>query len=873
MKQAFLLLLLMIGLCQQATATHIVGGEMELKHLEGFKYRLLLYLYFDEVNGTQGAKDPANHVTIFEKGTNKAVTTVSLPIQEQKQLSYTNINCTTGELRTSLVLYYQDLYLDPTIYSHPQGYYAVWERCCRNNTINNIVSPEAAGTVFYLEFPAVVKTGKAFVNSSAKLSPPPTDYACKGELFTYDFSSTDADGDKLVYDLVTPLNGYSSPDFPAPPAASGPYPEVSWQAGHSVTNQIRGTPPVKIDRNTGKLVVNPSYVGLFVFGVRCQEFRDGVKIGEVRRDFQLLVKDCPRNESPAVIAQAPGNTKNYQEGQTIRIGPSDSRCLDVFFTDRDPDEPLVLEAKPVNFDVNSFSFTGPTSGVANTGGIKDVLQTSICLDPCLNSEGKVYFLDLIVSDDGDQGCSLPRQDTLRLSFIVAPTPNAPPTLSLSSPTRVFEVAMGDIISFDVTGTDPDLDQVSVSAAGRGFDLSSQQVTFQENTATGQVTSPFKWQIDCKALQQPVYQVEFTVTAITCGKPVTTTETIEIRTKADKIAGNRIAQDQTVCYGATASAITGSTPSGGGNTYTYTWEVSTADTPGVYQAAPGDNSKPDYTPKGLTKTSWFRRKVTGACTEVSISNETKVTIVPLPPPPSAVSTNTCAGERATLTAAAATHGMRLEWYDGPTGGNLLHEGTTYETAPLSTTTRYYVQAVNSNGCASSSRVAVTAKVLAPTADAGEDITVIQGSSAGLHGQGGDTYLWSPATGLSDPHDARPLATPSQTTTYTLSVVTAYGCTYTDEITVTVLPRIDPTNTITLNGDDINDKWHIRNIEHYPNCRIQVFTRWGNKVYESTGYNEPWNGTYNGKPLPMAAYYYIIDLGMKAKPVSGSITLIK
>ncbi|WP_089321231.1 gliding motility-associated C-terminal domain-containing protein [Pontibacter ummariensis] len=80
-------------------------------------------------------------------------------------------------------------------------------------------------------------------------------------------------------------------------------------------------------------------------------------------------------------------------------------------------------------------------------------------------------------------------------------------------------------------------------------------------------------------------------------------------------------------------------------------------------------------------------------------------------------------------------------------------------------------------------------------------------------------------------------------------------------------------MTVNGDNINDTWYIKNIEYYPNCRIQVFTRWGNKVYESTGYNEPWNGTYNGKPLPMAAYYYIIDLGMNEKPVSGSITLIK
>lgn len=875
MKLRLLLLLFVLCICRPAAATHIVGGEMELQHLEGYNYRLLLNLYFDQINGSPGAKDPVNYITIFKIGTNKAIRTVGLPLREEKQLSYTNINCTTGELKTSQILYYEDIYLDPAIYTHPPGYYAVWERCCRNNTIHNIASPQDAGITFYVEFPAVFKNGKAFVNSSPKLSSPPTDYACQGELFSYSFSSTDADGDELLYDLVTPMNGYSTPGMPAPPASSAPYPEIRWMAGHDVYNQIRGNPAVRIDKKTGQLVVNPAFVGLFVFGVRCQEFRNGVKIGEVRRDFQLLVKDCPRNESPAVFAQPPGSTNYYSEGQPIQISATDARCLNVFFTDGDDDEPLTLTAKAVNFDGNSFAFTGLTSGVANAGGVKDMLQTTICFDPCLNSEGKVYLLDLIVSDDGDEGCSLPRQDTLRLSFIIAPTASdQPPALSLSTPNRVFEVAEGDVLSFDVTGTDPNQDQLTVSASGKNFDLSAQQITFPEKSGTGQATSSFRWQIDCAALQQAVYQLEFTVTSLSCGKPVTRTETVEVRTKQDKLANNRISQNQTVCYGTPARAITGSQPTGGSATYTYLWEISTADTPGVFRPAPGDNSKADYTPTALTENCWFRRKVTaGACSEPSLSNEIKVTVLPLPVAPSVTEGSTCSGQAATLTAAAPDASAQLEWYDQSTGGNLLHKGVTYQTMPLSTTTHYYVQAVNSNGCASGSRARITAEVFASAADAGEDITLIQGGSAGLRGKGGVTYSWSPATGLSDPNDAKPLATPSETTTYTLTVTTKYGCTYTDEITITVLPRLDPTNTITLNGDGINDKWHIRNIEYYPDCRVQVFTRWGAQIFDSKGYQEPWDGTHQGKPLPMAAYYYIIDAGLKGKPISGSITLVK
>lgn len=98
-------------------------------------------------------------------------------------------------------------------------------------------------------------------------------------------------------------------------------------------------------------------------------------------------------------------------------------------------------------------------------------------------------------------------------------------------------------------------------------------------------------------------------------------------------------------------------------------------------------------------------------------------------------------------------------------------------------------------------------------------------------------------------------------------------YTDEVTVTVLPRVEPTNAITMNGDQVNDTWHIRNIEHYPDCRVKIFTRWGALIYESQGYKEPWNGTHHGKSLPMAAYYYVIELGVGKEQVAGSITLIK
>jgi gliding motility-associated-like protein len=147
---------------------------------------------------------------------------------------------------------------------------------------------------------------------------------------------------------------------------------------------------------------------------------------------------------------------------------------------------------------------------------------------------------------------------------------------------------------------------------------------------------------------------------------------------------------------------------------------------------------------------------------------------------------------------------------------------------------------------------------PTADAGEDLTVRLGDKIQLQGSGGVKYNWSPAQGLSDLYVANPVAQPAVTTTYTLTVTSAEGCTSTDEVTVKVQQDVLIPNTFTPNNDGTNDVWVIKNIEDYPGCKIEIFNRWGNKVYDSAGYSQPWNGTANnGQELPVTTYFYTID----------------
>ncbi|PTX21357.1 gliding motility-associated-like protein [Pontibacter mucosus] len=326
--------------------------------------------------------------------------------------------------------------------------------------------------------------------------------------------------------------------------------------------------------------------------------------------------------------------------------------------------------------------------------------------------------------------------------------------------------------------------------------------------------------------------------------------------------------QTVCYGEAPATLVGSEPSGGSGNPAYLWEQSKARN-GVYTPAPGQNNRKDYTPNPLTEGTWFRRVVTSASCGSLTSNPVEVKVTPLPETPVAQGTTICAGLSTTLTAKGTGVG-KLEWYASAAGGTPVATGSTFKTPALLHTTTYYVQEVQS--CASK-RLPVTVTVTEPKLSAGPDVTILEGRSTQLQASGGLTYTWSPAVGMDNPNIANPMVKPEKTTVYTVTAMTEGGCTFTDEVVVVVLPYVDIPNTFTPNQDGINDTWVIENIEKYSNCRVEIFNQWGNLVFASDGYKQPWDGRQNGNPLPMATYYYVIKLDRNEKPLTGSVTIVK
>lgn len=172
--------------------------------------------------------------------------------------------------------------------------------------------------------------------------------------------------------------------------------------------------------------------------------------------------------------------------------------------------------------------------------------------------------------------------------------------------------------------------------------------------------------------------------------------------------------------------------------------------------------------------------------------------------------------------------------------------------------------------------LTMTVYSVDVDAGADAVIAIGESVILNGSSsGQIVAWSPPTGLSDPNSFEPIATPEQTTTYTLTVTDGV-CESTDEVIVKVIQDVSPNNVITPNDDGYNDVWKIDGIERFPNCLITVYDRWGQKVYESSGYaeNNEWDATRNGKKLNAGVYFYVIELNDALNKVKkGSLSIIR
>lgn len=161
------------------------------------------------------------------------------------------------------------------------------------------------------------------------------------------------------------------------------------------------------------------------------------------------------------------------------------------------------------------------------------------------------------------------------------------------------------------------------------------------------------------------------------------------------------------------------------------------------------------------------------------------------------------------------------------------------------------------------------------DAGPDVTINYGENVQLNGITTATeHYWSPSYLFSDTSSLSAFVNPTQTVTVTLTA-TENGCTFSDYLTITVDTELDIPNTFSPNNDNINDTWEIRGIEDYPDNMIIIYDRWGQKVFETTGYSalKSWDGKIRNKVATEGVYFYVLDLRTGDDPIEGTLTIIR
>jgi len=195
--------------------------------------------------------------------------------------------------------------------------------------------------------------------------------------------------------------------------------------------------------------------------------------------------------------------------------------------------------------------------------------------------------------------------------------------------------------------------------------------------------------------------------------------------------------------------------------------------------------------------------------------------------------------------------------------LWNNGQTASAATALGVGNYTVVVTDASGCTAVT-IAGVASVSGLTASASAlPLTISQGASSTLSSAGGTTYVWSPATALSCVTCISPVASPSQTTQYCVSVSDTNGCSDSTCVTVFVdVPEL-PCGTIYIPNafspnNDLENDFECVMGDCIESMHLVIYDRWGEKVFESKEQAVCWDGTYRNKPLNPAVFSYFLDV---------------
>ncbi|NND77795.1 MAG: T9SS type B sorting domain-containing protein, partial [Flavobacteriales bacterium] len=225
----------------------------------------------------------------------------------------------------------------------------------------------------------------------------------------------------------------------------------------------------------------------------------------------------------------------------------------------------------------------------------------------------------------------------------------------------------------------------------------------------------------------------------------------------------------------------------------------------------------------------------------------------------------------------TNSIAVENYEWVVDGVVVSTDPTFELT-LDLSTSMVILNAEGSTCTDSDTLDLSVNEL-PFVDAGPDLI---GFIEDIIAIGGDPTTdpdnivsWSPSLNLDDTTLFNPNATVQTDQWYIVLVTSPFGCVSQDSMFIDLQAPVDIPNTITPNDDGYNDSWVLDGSLNFPNMEVEIYNRWGEKLFRSVGYSQPWDGTYEGNNVPIGTYYYIIRLNDPMFPghLDGPISIMR
>lgn len=742
-------------------------------------YRLKVTLFVIENSTPDGITRGGAKVLVYRKRGNVLVEEIALPQRENEPMSYSNPYCAkSGTFALRAFYFYKDHLFDVGRYANLEDYYFFVSWGARSYQITNVANSRNLALVLYSELSAFRQNNALLRNSSPSFVKPTSDYACVGKPFTADFKAVDPDGDELRYSFATPAKNYGIINR----NGASPLEPVAWAPGVSLQNLIPGKPTLAINPQTGLVSVTPTATGLYVFTVQCEEYRNGRRIGLVRRDFTLTILDCKRSPVPVPVVKykgQPAKSLQFCDGQsdTLRTDPG-----------------------------SGYTYQWQQNRLNLPGEVKPYLIVS--------KSGDYSVIRRLASE-----CA---SDTTSDVVTVRVMPHPPADITTSAAPVQCE---GSTLVLQV----PEVPAVQYEWWKDGRLLpgaSDHEVTVRESG-------------------------RYAVYAKAAGSACVGSDTLLVRFNPRPKATLK-ADRSAYCEGETASLRVVDNIAG----LQYQW---------LWQGQP----RPEWRTAVITVQAGgqYQVNVTNQWGCSALSNPAIIAFQPLP----VVRFDSLPPICDLLTAPIA---LSAEPANGTFSGASVETNQFYPDRVGAGSYPITYTVTNAAGCTNQQTRWLT---VSPRIELSLDsvIQINRRESVTLPLASNLTdlaYSWSPPEGLSSPEVMTPLAAPDTTTTYQVVARSITGCEAVATVRVDVIIRLLVPSAFSPDADGINDVWELRNADAFPDLTVTVFNRWGEVMFQSKGYNTPWDGSAQSARVVPGVYQYLISVG-NGRVLHGDVTVLR